>query len=212
MQESQRSNIACKVKIRDWRNGRYVREEGWQPNYIIIGDGRQVSRVNLIGIVVLKPVEESNNYQSIIIDDGSGKISVRSFEGDILKIPKVGDVILLIGRPREYGNEKYIVPEIVRIIDDKKWIDVRKLEIELHSKKYRTRGDAVLEEEIIGDKKENNADRIFKLIKDIDNGDGVDTEEIISKANVMGAEKIIANLLEEGEIFEIKPGKLKVLE
>lgn len=212
MQESQRRQIAYKVKIKDLVNGRYVKEEGWQPNYIIIGDGRQVSRVNLIGIVVLKPVEESNNYQSIIIDDGSGKISVRSFEGDILKIPKVGDVILLIGRPREYGNEKYVVPEIVRIIDNKKWIDVRKLEIELHSKKYRAKEDVVLEEEIIENKKENNADRIFKLIKDIDNGDGVDTEEIISKANVTGAEKIIANLLEEGEIFEIKPGKLKVLE
>ena len=67
MQESQRRQIAYKVKIGDLINGRYVREEGWQPNYIVIGDGRQVSRVNMIGIVVLKPAEESNNYQIIII-------------------------------------------------------------------------------------------------------------------------------------------------
>ena len=120
---------------------------------------------------------------------------------------------MLIGRPREYGSEKYIVPEIVRVIDNKKWIDIRKLEIELHNKRNkRVKKDVVLKEEVVEEKKESQADKIFKLIKEIDDGEGADTEEIISKANVEYAEKIIANLLEEGEIFEIKPGKLKVLE
>lgn len=213
MPESQRRQIAYKVRIKDLINGRYVKEEGWQPNYIITSDGRQVSRVNLIGTIVLKPTEENLNYQSIIVDDGSSKISIRSFEGNVLKNVNVGDVILLIGRPREYGSEKYIVPEIVRVVDNKKWIDIRKLEIELHNKKNkRVNEDVVLKEEVVEEKKESQADKIFKLIKEIDDGEGADTEEIISKANVEHVEKIIANLLEEGEIFEIKPGKLKVLE
>jgi len=213
MPESQRRQIAYKVRIKDLINGRYVKEEGWQPNYIITNDGRQVSRVNLVGTIVLKPTEENLNYQSIIVDDGSSKISVRSFEGDVLKNVNVGDVILLIGRPREYGSEKYIVPEIVRVIDNKKWIDIRKLEIELHNKKSKgIKEDVVLKEDVVEDKKGSQADKIFKLIKEIDDGEGADTEEIISKANVEHVEKIIANLLEEGEIFEIKPGKLKVLE
>ena len=52
---------------------------------------------------------------------------------------------------------------------------------------------------------------IFELIKKNDSGEGVLTEEIISKSNVADAERIIKQLLEEGDIFEVRPGKLKVL-
>ena len=51
-----------------------------------------------------------------------------------------------------------------------------------------------------------------KLIKDIDSGDGADTQEVITKSNIDKAEQIITNLLEQGEVFEIKPGRSKVLE
>ena len=46
----------------------------------------------------------------------------------------------------------------------------------------------------------------------MDNGDGADTEDIITSANMDNTEDIIKSLLEEGEIFEVRPGKLKVLE
>ena len=50
------------------------------------------------------------------------------------------------------------------------------------------------------------------MIKEVDAGQGADTQEIITKLNVEDAESIITKLLEQGEVFEIKPGKLKILE
>ena len=41
---------------------------------------------------------------------------------------------------------------------------------------------------------------------------GIDIDEVIKKSNINGSEAIIINLLKEGDIFEIRPGKLKVLE
>ena len=52
---------------------------------------------------------------------------------------------------------------------------------------------------------------IVKLVKQLDKGDGVSIEELSSK-NIKDIDKIIDMLLKEGDIFEIKPGKLKVLE
>ena len=213
MPEPQKRQVAYKVMIKDLIDGKYVKEEGWQPNYIITSHGRQIARANLIGTIVFKPAEENINYQDIVIDDGSGKISVRSFEGDILKNVNVGDVVLLIGRPREYGGEKYIVPEIIKVIENKKWIDVRKLEVDLHQKwNIVANNDVILNEEVVDEKIGDQAENIFKLIKEIDDGEGADTGEIVAKAKIENVEKIIGNLLEKGEIFEVKPGKLKILE
>ena len=41
-------------------------------------------------------------------------------------------------------------------------------------------------------------------------GEGIDVEELIKQFD--NAEKAIKQLLEDGEVFEIRPGKLKVLE
>ena len=64
-----------------------------------------------------------------------------------------------------------------------------------------------VEEEIVS----NSTNEIFKLIKTLDKGDGVSVEELSSKS-IEGTDKIIDTLLKEGDIFEVKPGRLKVLE
>ncbi|MBI2134051.1 hypothetical protein HYU11_05195, partial [Candidatus Woesearchaeota archaeon] len=53
---------------------------------------------------------------------------------------------------------------------------------------------------------------IRKLIKEIDTGNGADIEDVSRKSNIAETEGIIRNMLQAGEIFEIRPGKLKVLE
>ena len=50
-----------------------------------------------------------------------------------------------------------------------------------------------------------------KLIKELDQGHGVSIEDISSK-DIEDIDKKIEMLLKEGDIFEVKPGKLKVLE
>lgn len=201
--------VAFKVRIKDLLNGRYVKEEGWEPNYIITKNQRRISRINLMGTVVAKANEERMG-ESIILDDGSGRISVRAFKDDVLDKAAIGDIFVLIGRPREYGGEKYIVPEILKKINDAGWIELRKLELEKEGGKVvEEEGDSV---EIEGLAEEVPlSQKVIDLIRGRDEGEGVDTDEIIE---VYGSdvERIINGLLINGEIFEIRPGKLKVLE
>jgi RPA family protein len=208
MEKSQKRQIAYKVKINDILKGEYIKEEGeWVPNYIEI-ENKKVSRINLMAVVVSKENLENTNYQNLLIDDGSGKISIRSFEEqNNFNSIDVGDFVLVIGRPREYFNEKYIVSEILKKIEDPLWVEVRKLELD----KKEIKVEQVIEESIEEPKDDINK-KIFKLIKEIDIGEGADTQEVITKSNINKAEEIITNLLEHGEVFEIKPGKLKVLE
>ncbi len=216
--EIKKRQVAYKVKINHILKGEYVKEEGeWTPNYIMLGD-KKISRVNLMAVAVAKQNLENTNYQNLMIDDGSGRISIRSFdENNNFNNIEVGDIILVIGRPREYLNEKYIVSEILKKINDPLWVELRKLELsdkkaveEDHTDNNKS---DVKKEEVKEEKIEDDINtKIFNLIKESDNGEGADTEDIIKKSNLEKAEEIITKLLEQGEVFEIKPGKLKVLE
>ena len=159
---------------------------------------------------------ENTNYQNIIVDDGSGRISIRNFEEDSnFKNIEVGDFVLIIGRPREYLNEKYIVSEIIRKTENTLWMEAKKLELSNGSEIKTVATKEVIEEEI----KENVEEsiqginsQIFNLIKEIDKGEGANIQDVITKSQIVNVEEIIENLLKHGEVFEIKPGKLKVLE
>jgi len=250
---SQKRGVASLARIADINNGAYFKTDGWDPNYVLTSDNRMLQRVNIIGAVIDKPEGEGNS-KSIVIDDGSGSIPVRTFEEYAeLETLSPGDVVLVIGRPREYGNEKYILLEIVRKVTDKKWIEVRKRELDAllgpaksdnlsgtakasgagnMANARRSVDDPALDADVesvedVND--EANADtasveekkkqltqsqRIVALIRECDRGDGADIEEVLSgfsENDRSEADRIINRLLEEGEIFEVKPGRLKVL-
>ena len=207
MPESQKRQIAYKIRIRDILEGNYIKEEGWQPNYVLTRDRKEISRINLIGIVVDKQTEFNREF--IIVDDGSGRISIKTFNDNIRLDNEIGDVIMIIGRPREYNNEKYIMPEIIKKIRNKKWIDLRKLELNEQDVNFKIDKNRIIKKEEV--KKEMlPSEIVFNLIKELDSGEGANFDEIINKAGTE-AEKIISNLLTEGEIFQNKPGRLKVL-
>ena len=214
MAEQQKRQIAYKTRIKDLVSGRYVKEEGWTPNYIECGD-KKISRANLIGTIVSK--ESMDNYQSIALDDGTGKISARTFEKNMaLDKVDVGDVVLLIGRPREYGGEKYILIEIIRKIENKKWILYRKAEfdgaVEEKAPEKAEEAQSSVQEEAVESVacEESSAEKIIKRIRALDSGNGADFEEVIK--GMPDGEKTAGMLLKEGDIFEIKPGRLKVLD
>ena len=219
MPEPQKRQIACKVRISDLINGKYVKEEGWTPNYIITKQGKHISRINLIGTVISKN-ENGQNYQSLTIDDGSGSISLRSFEkNETINSTEIGEVIVIIGRPREYGSEKYIVPEIIKKINNKKWINVRKVELEIEDLKTAelpAKEEKIIVENIETEKQTkeitNNPKIIYETVKKLDSGQGVDIDGIIKKTGIKEADEIIKKFLREGEMFEISPGKIKILE
>lgn len=207
-------NVAYKVMIKDIIKGNYIKVDGWNPNYLVLENGKQISRINIIGTIIDKPFSNKLEYQSTVIDDSSGNINLRTFNNkDVLNDFGVGDSILVIGRPREFGNEKYILPEIIKKIDDKDWVELRKLELEKNNTLQNPKEDPNkidiydLKEEIITE--DNN---IFALIKKLDNGEGADLNEVVEKSNNQYCEKIINNMIKQGGLFEIKPGKIKILE
>jgi|SRR3989344_5557463 len=202
----QRRQIAYKVNIKDILDSRYIKNEGFTPNYLEL-NSHEISRINIVGVVIQK--SDLNNYKMLVIDDGTGKISARVFENNLV-LDKIdaSDVVLIIGRPREFFSERYILIETIRKIDPV-WARVRKLELEnnrIESGNFQTKDN--LSEDNVTDLSSTN--KILKLVKELDKGDGVSIEELSSKTK--DVDKIIEVLLKEGDVFEIKPGKLKVLE
>jgi RPA family protein len=229
MAEPQKRQIAYKVRIGEILSGHYVKEEGWQPNYILTVDGRKISRINLIAAVI--NIQKEDSTSSVVVDDGTGEIVLRSFEGFIdIKEIGVGDIVNIIGKPREFGQEKYILPEIMKRLQNPGWIGVRNLEVsgvpqdtgesirEARAQMQEIQpGRAVVEEAVdagksIKPEKVTPFQRIYSLIKELDSGEGAEISEVARRSGLDNAEEILAELLKEGEIFEIRRGKVKVLE
>ncbi len=206
---SQERQVAHKIKVKAILDEKFVKQEGMLPSYIT-HRGKKISRVNIVGTVVAKDVNEL--FESIVIDDGSGSISVRSFEknGNFQNFA-LGDIVLIIGKIREYGNERYIVNEIIKKINDRKFVDLRKLEINLSELKCAPEeikeSEDAAEEEI-----ETPLKKVFEIIKKLDSGDGADFYGVVKDSGVENCEGVIESLLKMGHVFELKPGKLKVLE
>lgn len=202
--------IAKKVFIKDIADGDYIEREGWNPNYVLVG-GEEVSRVNIIGVVVEKVQE--NNFTSIVMDDGTSNIQLRSFEYFDFDQYSTGDLIQVIGKIRVYNDDKYVVPEIITNLKNKEWAAYRKKEIEFLKKKYYKKQQEIISKETVEEEvsQEGVYEKVLKIIREKDSGDGVDMQELIN-SGLNNVEQIINALLLEGEIFEIKPGIVKVLE
>ncbi|MBW2991016.1 hypothetical protein KY348_04905 [Candidatus Woesearchaeota archaeon] len=190
--------------INDLLRGSFIKTEGWKPSYFSteIGD---VSRVNIFGVVVSKDVSGG-----IILDDGSGRILLRSFEGGTFTDLNLGDLVMVIGRPRIYNEEKYVLPEIIKKMDSK-WGLHRQAQLEvLNKKRKKVKPESRV---IIEDKEKpvNYFQKILEFIKDMDVGEGADIEEVKKRSGAPNAEELVQKLIEEGEVFEVRTGKLKIL-
>lgn len=200
----QKRNVAFKLRISDILKGSFVKDE-MSAGYVRLGSFN-VSRVNVIANLVYK--SEQQNSANAVVDDGTGRISLRVFENkNIFSKADIGDFVIVIGRVREFNDERYIIPEIVKKVNDFGWVNARKLELEridfgnvkVENKENVAEAPAISEE-------------IYLLIKSLDNGDGADFDEVIKNSKDKDAEQAINRLLENGDVFESKPGKLKVLE
>jgi hypothetical protein len=198
-------------QVDDILKGDFVKADGWNPSYFITSIGK-ISRVNLMGVLVSKEPE------GLIFDDGSGRIRVRSFEDNSFNEFEVGEFVLIIGRPRIYNEQKYILPEVIKQIAPV-WAEFRKNQIQ--ALKRDTQSSPPLKQDKIPVTDPVQAatssigsyfQKIVAFIKDLDSGDGAPIEEVVNRSNVPDVDVLINRLIEEGEIFEIKPGKLKILE
>ncbi|MBT5273005.1 hypothetical protein HN695_07325 [Candidatus Woesearchaeota archaeon] len=223
MEETKKTNYerwpACKVRIKEIKEAEYVKvSEEYSPDYLIIAD-KKVSRANILAVVV--NIEKEEKFSSVTIDDGTDSIVVRDFDNshDLSRFER-GNVVRIVAKPREFNEQRYMILEIIKKLKDPKWIELRRLELGNHKEEIietkpkeeiGKETEEIVVEEIQEEKPENKIELIIKTIKEFDKGDGADIEEIISKLNSIKAESIISSLIKEGEVFEIRPGRVKVL-
>ncbi|MFP4523715.1 MAG: hypothetical protein ACLFO2_00155 [Candidatus Woesearchaeota archaeon] len=214
--------------VRQLLDGSYVERDGWKPNFVATDVGA-VSRVRLVGVVV------DTSDSSFLVDDGSGRLPVRSFDSSLPSV-KAGDVVLVIGRPRLFDNDLYVLSEVARKLPSAKWLKYysdHKDELQRHipgvpAEPAPLEKQEVSEESVTGsaggsgeeessssEKKPaspNQAEAIISVIRELDPGDGAPVDEVLSKAGFPEAEQKLQSLISEGEVFELRAGKVKVLE
>lgn len=199
-------NIAYKFRIGDLLLGNPI-IDGERFSFLELGD-KKIIRVNLIGNVIERyDSEGEKQYTFLTIDDGSGQIKLKSFGDDIEKLRDInqGQTILCIGVLRYFNNEVYISPEIVKSLIPE-YLLVRKLEIE---KQKSNNAPVVEKEKIIAIK-----DQILEKIKQAEQEGGIDKDKIIMEIRDASPDIInqeIQKLLEEGIIFEPRPGRVRYL-
>lgn len=205
-------NIAFKFRIGDLLLGKPIMDPTTQKFiFLELGD-RKIIRVNLIGNVVDKyeSGQQSSNYIFFTIDDGSGQIKLKSFGEDSEKFRdlKLGQTVAVIGVLRNFNNETYVSPEIIKE-HDPRYLLVRKLEVEKQRKKEAK--PIHTKEQAIAIK-----DKILGMIKGAEQDGGLEKDKIILEAGLrdVSPESInqeIKSLIEEGIVFEPRPGKLRYL-
>jgi len=230
---------ARKVRIWDVVNGEFVKREGFDPSFVRTRQGEEVSRARILGTIVSKFLAEDGNYASVTIDDGSDTIRLKVFKttkplGDC----KVGDIVDVVGKVREYEGETYVIPEIVRKADPNFEL-LRRLELlykaggidkakrligkdsdrkpEELSKKLMEKGlkrewiEPVLGKEERGEIKERKVlkNEILKIIEE--SKDGIVYSELMKrvKAEETEIESAIDELLNDGICYEPSPGKIR---
>lgn len=217
MPEYRKRETAHKIRIGDLLKGQPIYDEtppepGTQITnprllHVALGD-KKIVRVNLIANVIDKfESTGETKFATLTVDDGSGQIRARVFSDDLHKFENIvqGDTLTVIGLIRSYNQELYILPEIVKK-QDPKYLLIRKLELEKEAPVQPTKEE----------KKEikSHRDDIIDLVKSSEDNEGIDKDEIIMKFTDAKPEILtqeIQKLLEEGIIYEPKPGRVRYL-
>ena len=94
-----------------------------------------------------------------------------------------------------------------------KWVELRKLELAKQPKTIIIQEEEKKEEKIEVEKIfDSPAEKLLSVIKKLDEGTGADVENVISTYKDGNCEELIKTLLLQGDVFEVKPGRLKILE
>ena len=202
-QEIRKRNVAFKLRIGDILKGVPMMDEG-RFLFLELGDKRVV-RVNVLANCVDKFVQEGDKkYATLTVDDASGQFKLKAFGDDVDMFRDVvqGDTLQIIGNVREWNGELYVIAEVVKKVDAR-WLLVRKLEIQ------NARKDMPVVKGGSSDLKNSIMDKIKAAEAD----GGVDVDAIIMdvEASPEAIEGEVKKLLEEGLVYEPRPGRLRYL-
>ncbi len=200
-------HTAYKLKVGNILSGKPVMD-GERFSFLELGS-KKIVRVNIIGNIVDKyEGAGESKYLTFTLDDGSGQTRLKTFGDDTTRFSNFmqGQTVVVIGTLRFWNNELYISPEIIKE-QDPKYLLIRKLELEKENSKNIK--DVLGREEIIAVK-----DRILREIKNFEEEGGIEKDKLIMNLKDITPviiEDEVQKFLEEGIIFEPRPGKVRYL-
>lgn len=207
MAEIRKREVAYKIRIGEILKGKpqLTNIEGKDRfNYLEIGEKR-IIRVNIIANVIDKFISEGEKrFASLTLDDATGQINLKTFGDDVKNFTEIsqGTTLTVIGVIRIYNNELYILPEIIKPVDPR-YLLIRKLELEkLIPKQPVSPNDRIALK-----------DQLLSKIKQAEENEGIDIEKLFT---VIGASPELINpeikkMLEDGMIYEPRPGRVRYL-
>ena len=124
---------AVRASISDITKGSFSNDNG---PHIISPFGVELRRVVIMGFVINKFYREGDDtgkkrFESITVDDGTDTIGVKVWgeeDASVLEGVKENILALVVGRVREYNDEVYVMPEIVRELTDPNYMSLHLLE------------------------------------------------------------------------------------
>ncbi len=121
---------AKKAEIYEIVTGKFFQRPGFEGNYILTNLGRKLSRIRIMALVVDKFISEDGKYGVLTLDDSSETIRCKLFADiEMFEPIIVGNMVDVIGKVREYNGEKYILPELIKKIENPNWETLRMLEL-----------------------------------------------------------------------------------
>jgi RecG-like helicase len=195
--------------------------EEFAPNYIKLNN-QEISRVNVIATVVETFVNQEQTLASITLDDGSGSLRVRAFKEEIKILTNVsmGDLVMVIGKIKEYNNERYILPEIVKPLTNAAWGRLRRLELlktfgeppaQLTPPSPSVEVQPAVYTQTIVEPSSEFYEQVRKAIEQSESG--ISPEALSANLN-LSKEQInntLLDLMKNNEIYQNKPGHYKTL-
>jgi RPA family protein len=232
---------AMKTRIEGITKGKYYPAEGFNPSHVLSSGLRMSRVRIMGTVVDKFMAESGKFASLTLDDGTDtirAKIfnAVSMFDG-----VREGDVVDVTGKIKEFQGELYVQPEIVVSIEEPNMELLRELEIRKIKNEIQKRKDIITEcqkqtsdlEELkrmmkerfgiepeeteslieMPEEKGNGKEKILTLITELDRGDGCNYSELIEASGMdeNAVDSIVNNLLESGECFEPKPGKIKKL-
>ena len=92
--------------------------EKYEPFRLVSRSGIIAGKVMVWGVVVHKYESESGKFSELTLDDFTETISVRAFleKTEALSGFSVGDIVRVLGKPRQKDNEIFLVPDSIKRI------------------------------------------------------------------------------------------------
>ncbi len=223
-----------------------------EQSVLKLNNGVSCSRIRLLGVVVNKRFKNtrlgnphldsefnseswsSSFYTSIDLDDSTGVINIRAWDDQAIHLNKynIGEIVEIIGKPREYNGRIYILYECGFKIDDIHWWLLHELKILLEGLNELEDNKGVLSsgnvnKHIIKRFSGNNldggmdslklmeeslADKILDIVCRLDTGEGVlftNIKNELEEFKTDEIEDVLKQLLREGTLYECKPHRYR---